>query len=356
MRRIESLADRSAGIGNASKLGFASAFVLTALVIASLLVAPHAAATPGTRTSGTFPTDTFNGMQITYSVSGAILDTPVDTSDFTTSRVYAGNLTAGSLTLSGSVYMDWGSVSTTTSASVEVNGEKDKWWANKTETTSGTVWQQSFSVDIPIPSGARSGSFMVSMSSLYGNGETRGLVVRGSLTVPALNVAYLTLSQDENEVQADPSLEFDLRAVVFADGQQVPDGTVVTFTLSDWDGDLAGARIEPETAGTLNSAVTVSFVPPGSAYWDSHDASAGISNRITVTASCGGKEASVNIVIVADDSGDGSGDGSSDGDGSGDGDDPGGDGGMCGSIILPLALSGTCLVMYVRKKGKSPGN
>lgn len=366
--RTTSVSIRGTDFSNATghRLWLTSFITIIAALSMVVSFCPNAAALTGTRsTTGTFTEgSSFNGMQITYTFSGAILDPPVDASDFTTTRSYRGNMSVGTtMTLTGTVHMDWGSISTSTRAWVEVDGRSEQWWSNKSTTSSPTVWEDSFNVDIPIPSNARTGAFGVSMYSSYGNGESRGLVVSGSLTVPPVKISYVTLSQEQNEVVAGSSDSFKLTAVVFAEGQSaVPDGTRVNFTMRDWSGDLSGAELSVNEFGlTSDSRVVVTFYPPDSDYWDSHDASAGISNRITVTAECYDKEASVNIVITEGDTGDDDSGGIDDdydsgGDDSGDSDEDSGDeddGSACGLIFVPpLVCCAYVGIQVKRPRGK----
>lgn len=147
------------------------ALLIPALVITVVCLA---STVPAKATSGVFPSEPFNGMQITYSVSGAELDEPpTDSWGFTTVRTYqSGRLTGSVLRVSGRVTQSNGygaSLSVTVTAGAET----------KTYTAAGnTPWSHDFDVSVPIPAGATIGSFSISMTGNYNVG-TRGLVVRG---------------------------------------------------------------------------------------------------------------------------------------------------------------------------------
>lgn len=130
---------------------------------------------------GTFPAEPFNGMQITYQVSGISLGTPVDKHGFGTVRAHPqAKLVSASLRLSGTVVNTWnddgpapatmsfvtirlaaGSVSA--SQSFDLLGKKAK----------------AFDLELRVPKGATTASFSVSIAGSYGNGESRGLGVSG---------------------------------------------------------------------------------------------------------------------------------------------------------------------------------
>jgi hypothetical protein len=140
------------------------------------LLRPLSAAAEG----GTFPASPFNGMQITYSVSGATITSSKDVDGFTTSRTITGQLGSGTLRVSGSAKMGNGY-----SADVVVRvwaGDQSK-ESPKFNIKSGSPGfnSQSFDVVVPIPSGASSGGFSIAMTGFY-NAGTRQLQVTGSLT------------------------------------------------------------------------------------------------------------------------------------------------------------------------------
>ena len=130
----------------------------------------------GGSASGMFPAKTFNGMQISYSISGASMPKMKDTPGFTTLRHYVGRLGSGTLSVSGTARVTWSPLVT---LSVRVSaGSKHM---DKTYSFKGPG-SQSFTLKIPIPDDAEGGGFSISMDGSYGNGEDRGLVVSGSFT------------------------------------------------------------------------------------------------------------------------------------------------------------------------------
>ena len=130
----------------------------------------------GGSASGMYPARTFNGMQISYSVSGASMPKMKDEHDFTTSRHYEGRLGSGTLSVSGTARMTWeGHIDLSVSVSA---GSKH---AEKTYKFEGPG-SRSFNLKIPIPDDASGGEFSIDMGGSYGNGEVRGLVVSGTFT------------------------------------------------------------------------------------------------------------------------------------------------------------------------------
>lgn len=244
------------------------------------------------QSSGTFPVEgAFNGMVITYSVSGADLGTPSDTYDFTTSRIYNGTVTGNAVTVSGTVHQGNG-YGADVAVSLHVGTATDS-----VSYSGSTPWDQSFSVSVNVPPGAKSGSFSISMTGSY-NAGSRGLVVSGQFLAPPID-HVIVVSPKSNVLAGDNP--FTVRAIVYdSDNSQVDDGTEVTFTLTDKEsGTLAGASIEPQTGYTINSEVTATFTPPGSSYWhDPLHANYAGTNSITITAYAGDKQGSFEILIL----------------------------------------------------------
>ncbi|MFH0862373.1 MAG: hypothetical protein V1875_05010 [Candidatus Altiarchaeota archaeon] len=121
----------------------------------------------------TFPTDPFNGLQVSYTVSGATLQAPVDAYSFTCSRRHNGTLTGSKLTVAGSVKANngySGSVSVSVSA-----GDNQKTFSAE----GNAPWSKDFSVSVDIPPGATSGGFTINEVGNY-NAGTRGVVVSGT--------------------------------------------------------------------------------------------------------------------------------------------------------------------------------
>jgi len=124
----------------------------------------------------TFPGEPFNGMQITYQVSGASVTESEDTHDFTTSRVLKGELGKGKLTITGTAKMGSG-YSADVTATVTC-GDKTDTFSTNIPTGFPDFNEESFSISVPIPKDADKGSFSISMVGHY-NAGTRGLVVSG---------------------------------------------------------------------------------------------------------------------------------------------------------------------------------
>ncbi len=130
----------------------------------------------GGSASGMYPAETFNGQQISYSVSGASMPKMKDVDGFTTSRHYEGRLGDGVLSVSGTARVTW-SPDIVLSVSVSAGSKH----AKRTYKFKGPG-SRSFSLKIPIPKDATDGGFSISMGGSYGNGEFRSLVVSGNFT------------------------------------------------------------------------------------------------------------------------------------------------------------------------------
>lgn len=129
----------------------------------------------------TYPGEPFNGMQITYKVSGIALGQPTDKPGFGTYRTYAsGKLVGPTVAFSGSVVNTWNddgpNPSTTSFVTVKVSA------GNVSESSSfallGTK-KKEFELEVRVPPGAKTASFSVSIAGSYGNGEARSLGVNG---------------------------------------------------------------------------------------------------------------------------------------------------------------------------------
>ncbi|MCL5025267.1 MAG: hypothetical protein M1531_02060 [Chloroflexi bacterium] len=126
---------------------------------------------------GTFPGSPFNGMQTTYTISGASIISSTDSAGFTYSRTMKGNLGTGQLRVSGSAKMGSGYY-----ADVVVQvwaGAKQQQWKARIPTGWPGFNSQSFDVAVDIPAGATSGGFSIDMTGVY-NAGTRGVVVSGT--------------------------------------------------------------------------------------------------------------------------------------------------------------------------------
>ena len=122
---------------------------------------------------GTYTDQPFNGMQIIYNVTGVTVTDTTDTPGFTTSREMAGALGSGTLSVSGTCAITSGY-----GAHVDISVTA----GSKTQSQSldmTTPATKSFSVSVPIPSDATSGSFSIDETGNY-NAGTRDVVVSGS--------------------------------------------------------------------------------------------------------------------------------------------------------------------------------
>jgi S-layer protein (TIGR01567 family) len=129
-----------------------------------------------------FPSDPFNGLQVSYTISGATLDTPEDAEGFTFLRSIKGVLESDELTVSGvaKATNGWGA---TIDVSVGVDGEEPKTFHEEKFPEEGLMpdpMSQPFTVTVPIPAEAESASFSISLSGSY-NAGSRGVVVEGTL-------------------------------------------------------------------------------------------------------------------------------------------------------------------------------
>lgn len=124
--------------------------------------------------SGTFPeTDTFNGMQIVYSISGVSVDSHEDVNDFTTSRGLTGTITGKTVTVTGTVKQDNGY-----SAHIEVRV------GDQNYTSDILVGESdSFTLSCPITKDMDSISVSIAVGGSY-NAGGRGLTVAGSFSNP----------------------------------------------------------------------------------------------------------------------------------------------------------------------------
>ena len=281
------------------------------LIISSFLISPVKA-----QGSGQFP-DSGNldnaGSVIIYSISGLNLSAPNDNGpraqEFGVwARQFTGTITGGTITVSGSVRENGSGFSAHIAVSVTAGDQTDSDSYDRPASTGALVeWDQSFSVSVTVPQGATTASFSISMVSSHDAGN-RENVVYGDCTAQNTGVDHISISSPVDYVNTGDS-SFTVTATVFGPGNsQVPDGTLVSFTLRDkQDGTLGDAKIEPRTAvETVNSQVTVTFYPPTSSYWsDSKHSDYAGTNTITIRASAGGKQGAYEIVIYnPDNSGD----------------------------------------------------
>lgn len=165
---------------------------------------PTAPAAPAGGGAGgaTFPPQPFNGLQITYSISGAALvGAPVDGGPFEGwIRTLGGFLQGGTLSVSGSVTKGTG-------ASKEYPGHATvKVWAgDQTATWEKTLdagKAESYSVSVNVPAGATNGGVNVHVWGDYRNGEMRFVQVTAKLD--AMLIGGLPPDEQAPPPQAPP--------------------------------------------------------------------------------------------------------------------------------------------------------
>lgn len=133
-----------------------------------------------TTVAGTFPEgEPFNGLSITYSVTGGPFSAPVDVYDFTTSRRYEGTLGNGDLVVSGTVSLSggfgaWVSVTLATSSGQTASFSPEY---------AAAPMSESFDLMVPVTDLDTSASFSISITGDYSAG-TRTLLVAGTWNRP----------------------------------------------------------------------------------------------------------------------------------------------------------------------------
>lgn len=142
---------------------------------------------PAGSSSGTFDKELFNGLQIVYSISGPQLGQPKDSEGFTHTRSFEGQLAGNTFTVSGTGIYDkpanydteYGSFYGTLDVSVSAGKETRNYVY--TQPKGAGPMRQPFSVSIPIPDDATSGSFSIRVTYVNPRFGNRGVVVSGSL-------------------------------------------------------------------------------------------------------------------------------------------------------------------------------
>jgi len=142
---------------------------------------------PTGSSSGTFDKASFNGLQIVYTISGPQLGQPKDSEGFTHTRSFEGQLAGNTFTVSGTGIFDdsakydteYGSFYGTIDVSVSAGRETKNYVY--TQPKSAGPMRQAFSVSIPIPDDATSGSFSIKVTFVNPRFGNRGVVVSGSL-------------------------------------------------------------------------------------------------------------------------------------------------------------------------------
>lgn len=142
---------------------------------------------PAGSSSGTFDKESFNGLQIVYTISGPQLGQPKDSEGFTHTRSFEGQLAGNTFTVSGTGIYDkpanydteYGSFYGTLDVSVSAGRETKNYVY--TQPKGAGPMRQAFSVSIPIPADATSGSFSIRVTYVNPRFGNRGVVVSGSL-------------------------------------------------------------------------------------------------------------------------------------------------------------------------------
>lgn len=143
---------------------------------------------PSAPSGNSFPRgDPFNGLKVSYNVSGASLSPPVDKEGFTITRSYQGVLGTGTLTVSGTYRV--GGYGADVSLSVWA-GDKKEEKKIYTENSGSSGNPQNFSLSVPIPAGARTGGFAIRLDGRYSmGGGHRGCYVTGDFGPSADQIA-----------------------------------------------------------------------------------------------------------------------------------------------------------------------
>jgi hypothetical protein len=210
---------------------------------------------------GTFPPDPFNGMQTTYSVSGADVTASEDHPGFTWSRAIKGTLKTGTLRVSGSAKMGSGfyaDVKVTVTA-----GGKSNVWSSRIKSGSPGFNSESFNVSVPIPDGAAGGGFSIDMTGNY-NAGSRGVVVSGEFTAPAGGSKGNNRGSSAGQNQKTVGFDGDYSGRVSSNDANAASGRL-QFTVSGNSvhgtvaGQWAGAVQEGEQKQLEESAYSATF-------------------------------------------------------------------------------------------------
>lgn len=142
--------------------------------------------------SGTFPAEPFNGLQVTYSVTGIKAGAFTDRGGFTNSRTYQVEGASGPVTLTGSAAAskalcnsEYGSFWFQTDVGLTVGGKTQTFRTPEPCTRSGAQYEvqqaaPAFNLSLPAPTGAdASVSFSISQTYVNPRFGNRGVVVSG---------------------------------------------------------------------------------------------------------------------------------------------------------------------------------
>jgi hypothetical protein len=196
--------------------------LLLILMIPALIWAPNAWANSGTYSHP------YGYASVTYNVSGATLGAPQDSAIerrgyFHYTRAFTGQLNTGALTVSGSVSTTASNRNSSLTVKVNAGGQQEQ---HSVSFESGT--QESFSISVPIPAGATSGSFSISVTNetyMSSIGETRVdiVTVNGTLSGSSQNRPP-TVTLGYTPANPTPTDTVSLNAVA-----SDPDGDTLTY-------------------------------------------------------------------------------------------------------------------------------
>lgn len=211
------------------KISICSVWVAAICMVLLTLTAPVAIA-------DVFPGAPFNGLQISYSVSGATLGTSKDSEGFTLSRSVSGALTGDELTISGvaTAMYGWGA---TIDVTVMVDGEEAKTFHEEKFPEGGLLPRdkvpdpmiQPFTVTVPIPAEAQSARFSIRLTG-SSNAGSRGVVVEGTLdrstspSDPQDGYKAVEAAIPDPRFEPRPSKELKLYKILRLYEQKIPKG------------------------------------------------------------------------------------------------------------------------------------
>lgn len=224
-----------------------------------------ARATPLTRPlAETFPPEKFNGLQVTYSVSGVELGVPEDKPGFTWVRTYKGRLTGDRLIVSGIAHAE-GGWSAELSVEVSATGAKPGTHKAKKAPEHGLApdpMDERFSVGIDIPRNATSAQFTISLTGNY-NAGSRGVMITGTFSrelptptpTPTPGAPRLEAQADPLFLPADGASQSRV-TFTYREGERPVGGKTITVALSPAVGTLDRSSVTTNSDGEAVVVVT----------------------------------------------------------------------------------------------------
>jgi hypothetical protein len=158
-----------------------------------------------------FPATPFLGMQVTYTLTGVTLEPPVENNSYVKARIYRGQLTGNTLTLTGFCsdltgicHGAAGDSFLTLKAALWVGGQRADFVsqnpcaesAQMTAEQSVNLGKCDFSLTLPIPAQAENGGFSIRMTSLRNGSKIDVLEISGvfaSVNQPLANDEIMDL-------------------------------------------------------------------------------------------------------------------------------------------------------------------